>query len=104
MEKTILASVTIAVFAMSSQVAMANDDINVEKIFSKKCKMCHSLTKKKMGPSFTSMTQDGEVLLSAIADGRKAMPKFNKKLSSDEIAAMVSFIQSQQVANNPCAK
>lgn len=103
MTKIILTSITLAVFAMTSQTAMANNGINVEKIFSKKCKMCHSLTKNKMGPAFKSMNQDPKVLLSAIADGRKMMPKFNKKLSSDEITAMVSFIQSQQVAN-PCAK
>ena len=103
MKKTILASVTLAAFSMASQTAMANDGINAEKIFSKKCKMCHSLTKKKMGPAFNSMNNDPAVLLAAITDGRKSMPKFNKKLSSDEIAAMVSFIQSQKGAN-PCAK
>jgi len=103
MKKTILASITLALFALTSQTAMANNGINVEKIFSQKCKMCHSLTKKKMGPAFKSMSQDPKALLSAIADGRKMMPKFNKKLSSDEITAMVSFIQAQQVVN-PCAK
>jgi len=103
MKKTILASITLAAFAISSQVAMASDDINAEKIFSKKCKMCHSLTKKKMGPAFKDMNSDPEVLLSAITNGRKMMPKFNKKLSSDEIAAMVSFVQAQKVVN-PCAK
>ncbi|MDQ6953863.1 MAG: cytochrome c [Mariprofundaceae bacterium] len=103
MKNIILASITMAVFAITSQTAMANNDINVKKIFSKKCKKCHSLTKKKFGPAFKGMNTDPEVLVSAITDGRKSMPKFNKKLSSDEIAAMVSFIQSQQIAN-PCAK
>ena len=103
MKKTILASISIEAFAMTSQTAMANNDINAEKIFSKKCKMCHSLTKKKVGPAFKDMSSDSEVLLSTITNGRKMMPKFNKKLSSDEITAMVSFIQAQKVAN-PCAK
>jgi len=103
MTKTILASITLAVFAMTSQTAMASDGINAEKIFSKKCKMCHSLTKKKMGPAFKDMNKDPEVLLSTITNGRKPMPSFKKKLSSDEITAMVSFIQAQQAAN-PCAK
>jgi mono/diheme cytochrome c family protein len=31
------------------------------------------------------------------------MPSFKKKLSSDEITAMVSFVQAQKVVN-PCAK
>jgi len=103
MKKTLLASITLAVFAMTSQTAMANDDINAKKIFSKKCKTCHSLTKKKFGPAFKDMNSDSKVLLSAITNGRKSMPKFNKKLSSDEIAAMVSFVQAQKVVN-PCAK
>jgi len=103
MTKIILRSITLAVFALTSQTAMANNGINVEKIFSQKCKMCHSLTEQKMGPAFKSMNQDPKVLLSTITDGRKMMPKFNKKLSSDEITAMVSFIQAQQVVN-PCAK
>jgi len=103
MTKTILASITLAVFAMTSQTTMANDGINAEKIFSKKCKTCHSLSKKKFGPAFKDMNNNAEVLLTTITNGRKSMPKFNKKLSSDEIAAMVSFIQAQQVAN-PCAK
>ncbi|MDQ6967154.1 MAG: c-type cytochrome [Mariprofundaceae bacterium] len=95
MKKTIAASITLAVFALTSQTAMAGNDINAKKIFSKKCKMCHSLTRKKFGPAFKDMNKDPEVLLTTITNGRKAMPKFNKKLSSDEIAAMVSFIQSQ---------
>jgi len=103
MKKTLLASITLAVFAMTSQTAMANDDINAKKIFSKKCKMCHSLSKKKMGPAFKDMSSDAAVLLETITNGRKMMPKFNKKLSSDEIAAMVSFVQAQKVVN-PCAK
>jgi len=103
MKKTILASITLALFAMASQTAMASDHIDIKKVFSKKCKMCHSLEKKKMGPAFKDMSSDSVVLLEAITNGRKMMPKFNKKLSSDEITAMVSFIQAQQVAN-PCAK
>jgi len=95
MKKTILASITLAVFAMASQTAVANDGIDTKKIFSKKCKMCHSLEKKKFGPAFKDMTSDSAVLLETITNGRKAMPKFNKKLSSDEITAMVSFIQAQ---------
>ncbi len=95
MKKTILASVSIAVFAMISQTAMADNNIDAKKIFSQKCKNCHSLTKKKFGPAFKDMNKDPTVLLTTITNGRKAMPKFNKKLSSDEIAAMVSFIQAQ---------
>jgi len=103
MKKTILTTLTLAAFAMASQTAVANDGINAENIFSQNCKMCHSLTKKKFGPAFKNMNKDPKVLLTTITNGRKVMPSFKKKLSSDEIAAMVSFIQAQQAAN-PCAK
>jgi len=103
MTKTILTSITLAVFAMTSQTAMANDGINAEKIFSKKCNMCHSLNIKKFGHAFKAMHSDPAVLLTTITNGRKSMPSFKKKLSSDEITAMVSFIQAQKVVN-PCAK
>ncbi|MDQ6974298.1 MAG: cytochrome c [Mariprofundaceae bacterium] len=95
MKKVILTSMTLAFLGMTSSAAMASSDINAKKIFSKKCKMCHSLTKKKMGPAFKDMNKDATILLAAITNGRKMMPKFKKKLSSDEIAAMVSFIQAQ---------
>jgi mono/diheme cytochrome c family protein len=103
MTKIILASITLAVFSLVSQSAMANDNMDGKKIFSKKCTTCHSLTKKKFGPAFKDMSSDPEVLLNTITNGRKSMPKFSNKLSSDEIATMVSFIQSQK-KSNPCAK
>ncbi|MDX8396891.1 MAG: c-type cytochrome [Mariprofundaceae bacterium] len=103
MNKTIIAAISLAAFTLMSQTAFASDDINVEKIFSKKCKMCHSFDKKKMGPAFKDMNKDASILLSTITNGRKSMPKFNKKLSSEEIHAMVGFIQSHQGVN-PCSK
>ncbi|MDQ6991347.1 MAG: cytochrome c [Mariprofundaceae bacterium] len=98
MKKIILTSMALAFLGMTSSAAMASDDINAKKIFSKKCKMCHSLTKKKVGPAFKDMNKDSSILLSTITDGRKGtmMKSYKKKLSSDEIAAMVSFIQVQQ--------
>jgi len=96
MKRTITASIALAAFTLMSQTAFASDGINIEKIFSAKCKMCHSLDRKKVGPAFKDMNKDASVLLSAITDGRKMMPKFNKKLSSEEINAMVAFIQSHQ--------
>ncbi|MDQ6952695.1 MAG: cytochrome c [Mariprofundaceae bacterium] len=98
MKKIILTSMALAFLGMTSSAAMASSDINAKKIFSKKCKMCHALDRKKVGPSFKDMNKDEAVLLKTITHGRKMMPKFKKKLSSDEIAAMVSFIQAQQGA------
>ncbi len=95
MKKIILTYIAMAFLGMSATAASANDGIDAKKIFSKNCKMCHSLNKKKFGPAFNSMNQDPEVLLTTITNGRKRMPSFKKKLSSDEIHAMVSFIQAQ---------
>jgi cytochrome c551/c552 len=108
MKKTYLVLAAAACFGLTSQIAMA--EVNAEKIFSSKCKMCHKIDKKKVGPAFKDMNTDPAVLKAAIADGRKMMPKFSKKLSGEEIDAMVSFIQSKQpaaanpCANNPCSK
>jgi len=98
MKKIILTSMALAFLGATSGAAMASDSIDAKKIFSKKCKMCHKLDRKKVGPAFKDMNKDPEVLLTTIRNGRKMMPKFKKKLSSDEIDAMVSFIQAQQGA------
>ncbi|MFQ5345757.1 MAG: c-type cytochrome [Mariprofundus sp.] len=108
MKKTYLIIAAAACFGLTSQVAMA--EVNAEKIYSSKCKMCHKFDKKKMGPAFKDMNKDPAVLKATITDGRKMMPKFSGKLSDEEIDAMVAFIQSKQpaatnpCANNPCAK
>ncbi|MDX8405231.1 MAG: cytochrome c [Mariprofundus sp.] len=101
MKKTFLLIAAAACFGFTSQVAMA--EINVDKIFSKKCKMCHKIDRKKVGPAFNAMNSDPAVLKAAITDGRKMMPKFKRKLSTEEIDGMVAFIQSKQAAANPCA-
>ncbi len=95
MKKLMLTSIAMAFLGMTATAASAHDGIDAKKIFSKKCKMCHSLSKHKFGPAFKSMNKDPEVLLTTITNGRKRMPSFKKKLSSDEIRAMVSFIQAQ---------
>jgi len=42
------------------------------------------------------MNSDAEALRSAIADGKKRMPKFGGKFSAEEIDALVVFIQAQK--------
>jgi len=101
MKKTYLLIAAAACFALTSQVAMA--EINAEKIYSSKCKMCHKIDKKKVGPGFAMMNADPAVLKTTIANGRKMMPKFKRKLNEEQIDAMVAFIQSKQSAANPCA-
>lgn len=86
----------IAGVALSSQVSMASDMPDGAKIFKKKCKMCHAINKKKVGPAVSAMNSDAETLRSAIANGQKRMPKFGHKLSGEEIDALVVFIQAQE--------
>ncbi len=102
MKKIYMILAVAACLGLTTQVAMA--EVNVEKIYKAKCKMCHKFDKKKMGPAFKDMNKDPVVLKAAITDGRKMMPKFGKKLSGEEIDAMVAFIRSKQSTANPCAK
>ncbi|MDQ6992635.1 MAG: cytochrome c [Mariprofundus sp.] len=102
MKKTFLLIAAAACFGFTAQVAMA--EINADKIYSKKCKMCHKFDKKKVGPAFKDMHKDPAVLKAMIQNGRKMMPKFKRKLNEEQINAMVAFIQSKQpAAANPCA-
>lgn len=93
MKKTLLL-ITAAMIGLSAQSALAND-IDAEKLFSKKCAMCHKIDKKKMGPAVKDMNTDAAVLKETITNGRKAMPKFSAKLDEAEIDALVAFIQSK---------
>ncbi|MCF6209030.1 MAG: cytochrome c [Ghiorsea sp.] len=95
MNNLLKALALMATVAMSAQVGIASDMPDSAKIFSKKCKMCHAMDKKKMGPAVSAMNSDAEALRSAITNGQKRMPKFGHKLSADEIQAVVAFIQSK---------
>ena len=94
--------VAAACFSLSVQPVWADTDTG--KLFKKKCSICHKMDKKGMGPAVTAMTSDATVLKSVIADGRKAMPSFEGKLTDKKINALVAYIQSKQTALNPCAK
>ncbi len=94
MKKTIAVMIAAAAFGLTSQVAMA--EVDGAKVFSKKCKMCHKIDKKKVGPAVKDMSSDPAVLKQVISEGRKMMPKFGKKLNAEEIDAVVAFIKSNQ--------
>ena len=95
MKKAYLILAAAACFGLSSQVAMA-DGINAEKLYNSKCKMCHKVDGKKMGPGFKQMNSDAAVLKDVITNGRKSMPKFSSKFNEEQIDAMVAFIISNQ--------
>ncbi|TLS67590.1 cytochrome c [Mariprofundus erugo] len=94
MKKSFVLLATTAIFALTSQVAMA--EVDAQKIFDAKCKGCHKVDGKKVGPGFAQMNTDAAALKETIANGRKMMPKFSGKLDEAEIDAMVAFIQSNQ--------
>jgi len=96
MNKTSKILATIAVSGLLATPALASDMPDGAKIFSKKCKMCHKVDKKKVGPAVKAMNTDAEVLRSVIADGRKMMPKYSGKLSAEEIDAVVAYLKDQQ--------
>jgi len=94
MKKTIAMFIAAAVVGLAAQPAMA--EVDAEKIYKSKCKMCHKYDKKKVGPAFKDMSSDEAVLKDVIANGRKMMPKFGKKLNEEEIDALVALIKSKQ--------
>ncbi|RMH50035.1 MAG: cytochrome c, partial [Zetaproteobacteria bacterium] len=96
MNKSLFTVTAVAFCLMGTQAAFAHDDIDAEKIYKKSCKMCHRIDRKKVGPAFSKMNKDPKVLEQAITNGRGMMPAFGKKLSSEEITAMVEFIRSKQ--------
>jgi len=81
-------------FALNAQAAMA--DVDVGKLFKKKCAICHAVDRKKVGPALKNMNCDPKVLKATIINGRKMMPKFGKKLEEVEIVALVKYILSKQ--------
>ena len=96
MKKLIQVLMVGAIAGLSATSAMASDAPDGAKLFNKKCKMCHKIDKKSMGPAVKTMNSDAEALRSAITDGKKRMPKFGGKFSAEEIDALVVFIQAQK--------
>ncbi len=99
MKNTIKVIMALAVFGFVISPAMASDGIDGAKLFSKKCKMCHAVSKKKTGPSLVSMNKDDSVLRDVITNGsskKKMMKAFGKKFSPEQIDALVRYIRSVQ--------
>ncbi len=93
MKKTMQILMALAALGLLSSPAMASDVPDAAKLFNKKCKMCHAMDKKKVGPAINSMNVDAAALRDTITQGRKAMPEFGHRLSAEEIDALVVLIQ-----------
>ena len=98
MKKTIKTLILMAAVSVMAAPVMAADSIDGAALFSKKCKMCHALDKKKSGPALTAMSQDEAQLRDAITNGGKSkmMKAYGKKYSSNQIDALVAYIRSKQ--------
>jgi len=99
MKNTIKVLTALAVLGFAVSPAMASDGIDGAKLFSKKCKMCHSVDKKKTGPALVSMNQDESILRDVITNGsskKRMMKAYGKKFSSEQIDALVGYIRSVQ--------
>jgi cytochrome c553 len=98
MKKTIKTLILMAAVSVMAAPVVAADLIDGAALFSKKCKMCHALDKKKSGPAITAMSQDEAQLRDVITNGGKSkmMKAYGKKYSSDQIDALVAYIRSKQ--------
>jgi len=94
MKKTVLMMVAFTGLVFTAQSALAA--VEGEAVFNKKCKACHSYDKKKLGPALKDMNKDASALRDVIVNGRKIMPKWGKRLSAEEIDALVVLIKSKQ--------
>jgi len=96
MKKTLTIMIAAACLGLGSQAAIAGPD--GAKVFSKKCKMCHGLEKKKTGPAVKDMTKDAAVLKDVVTNGRSGtmMKAFSHKLDAEEIDAVVAYLVANQ--------
>jgi mono/diheme cytochrome c family protein len=97
MKKAWISMFAVAAFGLAAQPALAGEDHELgEKLFKKKCAMCHKVEKKKVGPAVVDMSTDEAVLHDVISNGRNMMPGFSKKFSAAEIDAVVAYLRSKQ--------
>jgi cytochrome c553 len=98
MKKTIKILILMAAVSVMAAPVVAAGSIDGAKLFSKKCKMCHALDKKKSGPAVKSMSQDEAQLRNVITNGGKSkmMKAYGKKYSCDQIDALIAYIRSKQ--------
>ncbi len=85
-----------AIALLGLGISPAHAGVDGTKLFKAKCKMCHSIDKKKVGPAVKAMNTDASVLRDTIVNGRKMMPRFGKKLDTAQVDALVAYIQAQQ--------
>jgi mono/diheme cytochrome c family protein len=74
----------------------ASESPDAQQLFEKKCSLCHSMDKRKLGPAVNTMSHEAETLRQAITKGRNSMPGYKGKLTRVEIDALVDYLLSNQ--------
>ncbi len=80
----------------SINVVSASEIESGEKLFKKKCALCHAVAKKKLGPAVNAMSPKAGILRQVIFAGKKSMPAYGKKLTEAQIDALVKYIIANQ--------
>lgn len=96
-----VAALSVLLFAVTPALAQdANNEMSSNPVFEKNCAKCHGKTgrgRHMRGPSLVSakVTENSSADLRAIiTEGKKRMPKFEDKLTPDEIDMLVEQIKS----------
>jgi len=97
MKKMLVLMAAVSLLGLNAPHAWAAAD--GARLFKAKCKICHAVDRKKVGPALKAMNKDSKVLYDTIINGRKMMPPFGKKLDAAEVDALVAYIHEQQGAN-----
>lgn len=89
-----------AVFALNAAVAQNKaSELIINQVYQKNCAKCHGNTAEGRhfgGPSLVSgksLELSADQLRTIVTDGKKRMPKFQGKLSAEEIDALVRQIE-----------
>ena len=99
--RTFLLSISFVAFAISATAAQSKaSELTTNPIFQKNCAKCHGNTAEGRhfgGPSLVSgksVDLSADELRAIVSNGKKRMPKYQGKLSAEEIDTLVRLIES----------
>lgn len=72
--------------------------VAAEELFQQNCAKCHGTNRTGgRGPALlpSRLTEEASVYIDTITSGRGGMPSFEDKLSTEEIEALVAFLQTE---------
>jgi mono/diheme cytochrome c family protein len=99
-----MVAVLLGAFALASTAAAADPELG-KKVYEKNCAGCHGADGKgdaqmeqtlnvKIPALAVAATKNNSELLKAVSEGKKPMPSFAKRLSKDELAAVVQYAKA----------